>query len=96
MGPRLFLLEAAGIGVPPPWIRVPIVLAVALLLARFAAGVPLSQLGLRRWRQWTATEKSYFVQVVVLATAAFSLLFAERLRAVLSDPVSRTAIWAGW
>jgi uncharacterized protein len=50
-------------------------LSLGLLLPRMA-GVRLSQLGLRPWREWTATEKSYFCQVIVVANIVFPLLLA--------------------
>ena len=52
---------------------------IAVLLAIGIAGVPPSQLGFRRWSQWSTTEKSYFVQVVVLANVVFPLALAAPL-----------------
>ena len=63
---------------PPTWIRVPILLGVSLLLVRFVAGLKMSQIGLDRWRDWNATEKSYFVQVIVIANVVFLRYFPRR------------------
>jgi CAAX protease family protein len=50
------------------------------------AGVSLSQIGLRRWREWNSIEKSYFVQTFVIANVVFSILFIDRLRAIVAEP----------
>ena len=55
-------------------------LGLALLAAPLAAGVRPSQLGFRRWRDWTATERSYLHQVVLLANVVFPLVLAGPLR----------------
>ena len=47
----------------PLLLLVPLLLALALLSVRFLAGLRLSQIGFRPWREWTVTEKSYFVQL---------------------------------
>ena len=93
LGPRLALPEAAGLVVPLPELRVPLMLAAALLLARFAAGVPLAQLGLRRWRQWSTVEKSYLVQVVLGAALFLGLVFTERLRAAFGPVFATQLLW---
>jgi membrane protease YdiL (CAAX protease family) len=61
-------------------------LGLALLLVRFVAGLKLSEIGLYPWREWSATEKSYFVQVFLIANLVFSVLFADRLRVILAEP----------
>jgi membrane protease YdiL (CAAX protease family) len=40
----------------------------------------LSQIGFRRWREWSRIERSYFLQVVVIANLVFPLVFAAPLR----------------
>ena len=90
LGPRLWLLAKAGIPALAPWIRGPLVLLVALVLIRFAARVPLAELGLRPWRQWTTTERSYFVQVSVVAVALLSWLYASRLGSLGATAASAT------
>jgi membrane protease YdiL (CAAX protease family) len=96
-GTRLLLiavvLEALRLGVVrlfytvvPLFILVPFFLVCALLAVRFVAGLRLSQLGFYRWHKWTATEKSYFVQLLIIANVVFPLVFAARLQAILGQP----------
>lgn len=70
----------------PLLVLVPLLLAIALLSVRFLAGMKLSQIGFRPWREWTVTEKSYFLQLLVIANVIFPLVFASRLRAILGQP----------
>jgi len=70
----------------PLLILVPFLLGCALLSVRFGAGLTLSQIGLYPWREWTAVEKSYFVQLVIIANIVFPFVFATRLRAILDQP----------
>ena len=74
----------------PLLILVPLFLGGALWSVRFVARQRLSQIGLYPWRRWTATEKSYFVQLLVIANVVFPLIFAARLRAILTQP---SALW---
>jgi CAAX protease family protein len=85
IGPRASLLNLFGLPLPPPWLRVPALLILAMLLVRFFAGVRLVQIGLYPWRDWTVTEKSYFIQVLVIANVIFGILFADRFRMILAD-----------
>ena len=75
LGPRFHLLDVLGVQQPPAWIRVAVLLVLALALVRFVAGLKLSAIGLLPWREWSATEKSYFVQVVVIANVVFAVIF---------------------
>jgi CAAX protease family protein len=86
IGPRLSLFSWLKLPLPPVWLRVPILLGLALLLVRFVARLKLSEIGLYRWGEWSATEKSYFVQVFLIANVVFSVLFADRLRMILAEP----------
>lgn len=86
VGPRLSLLAWLRLPVAPVWVRVPVLLGVSLLSVRFIAGVKLAQIGLHPWRQWSATEKSYLVQVLLIANVVFAVLLADRLRAILAGP----------
>ena len=86
LGPRLSLLSFFGLPLPPAWLRVPALLVLALVLVRFLAGVRLAQIGLHSWRNWNVTEKSYFVQVFVIANVVFGVLFADRFQMILADP----------
>lgn len=91
LGPRLHLLAWLGFPPPHPAARVVMSLALALALVRYVAGIRLADIGLRRWREWSATEKSYFVQVVVIASGVFAALFAGRLPAAWAAP----GFWLG-
>lgn len=82
LGPRLWLLSKLGIPGPSTWIRVPLLLGLVLLLVRYFGRLKPPQIGLRPWRQWTPTERSYFFQVLLIANAVFLLLFAGRLGAI--------------
>jgi membrane protease YdiL (CAAX protease family) len=70
----------------PLLILVPVLVALALLSIRYLAGLRLSQVGFHRWREWSATEKSYFVQLLVIANVVFPLVLAPRLQVILSQP----------
>jgi CAAX protease family protein len=63
----------------PLWLLMPALLGLALLIVPTSLGIKLSELGLRPWRDWTATEKSYFLQVVVIANVVFPLVLAAPL-----------------
>lgn len=58
----------------PLWLFLPLLVGLALLLVWILAGVSPSQLGLRPWSEWNATEKAYLVQVVILANVVFVLV----------------------
>ena len=87
------VLEAARLGMVK-WfyptvsllILVPLLLGCALLSVRFGAGLRLSQIGFHPWHKWTATEKSYFLQLLVIANVVFPLVFAARLQTILGQP----------
>ena len=66
------------------WLLFPLLLALALLSVR-AAGLTWSQIGLRRWREWTTTERSYFVQVLILANIIFPVALAMPLQDRLAE-----------
>jgi membrane protease YdiL (CAAX protease family) len=80
LGPRFELLKILGLPEPPAWLRIAILLVLALLLVRFFARIAFRQLGFIPWREWSATEKSYFLQVVVIGSAAGFFVFGSRLR----------------
>lgn len=77
----------------PLLILVLLLLVFSLLLVRFFAPLKLSQIGLYRWSEWTPTEKSYFVQLLIIANAVFPLIFADRLRVILAQPSALTTLW---
>lgn len=74
IGPRFHLLDLVGAPQPPAWIRVTALVVLAIVLVRFFAGIRLAAIGLIPWREWSAVEKSYFVQVVVIANVVFALV----------------------
>ena len=90
IGPRLWLFGVLGLPVPPSWLRVPLLLAVALVLVPLFAKVRLAEIGLRRWSEWSSVEKSYFVQTFLVANVVFSILFMDRLRSIFAEP----SVWS--
>ena len=72
----------------PLTLLIPSLLVLGLLVP-VIAGVAFSQLGFRRWRNWTPTEKSYFLQVIVLANVIFPLALGARL----AQPVLAASFW---
>lgn len=86
IGPRLSLFGWLHLPMPPVWLRVPVLMSTALLLVRFVAKLPLSAIGLHRWSQWSTTEKSYFIQVVLIANVVFVLVLQDRLRTIVTQP----------
>ena len=77
----------------PLWLQLPALLGLALLMVPGIAGVKLSQLGFRPWRGWTATEKSYFFQLVVIANVVFPVVLAEPLGNHIAQ---RGMAWGLW
>jgi len=57
------------------------------------AGVKLSHLGFRRWRDWTTTEKSYFVQVVVIANLVFPIVLGAQIKNRVAQPGLASSLW---
>jgi uncharacterized protein len=85
LGPRLSILKWLRLPSPPDWIRVLLLLALALVLLRAFAGVRYAQIGLRPWREWSLAEKSYFIQICVIANIVFAMILAPRLSAIAAD-----------
>ena len=77
----------------PISIRAPLYLALALLAIHRGVRVRWSDIGFRHWRDWNRTEKSYFVQVVIIANVVFGSVFAAGLRAQLGGPDAVSVIW---
>jgi membrane protease YdiL (CAAX protease family) len=77
----------------PLWLVLPLLLALALVAVPRLAGVKLSAIGLRPWRDWTLTEKSYFVQVVLLANVVFPFVLAAPLRARIAETGAATTVF---
>jgi len=85
LGPRLSLFELLRLPVPPVWLRVPVLLGLALVLVRYFARLSPAQIGLHAWREWSLTEKSYFLQAFVIANIVFAVILANQLRMILAD-----------
>ena len=103
-GVRLLLAAAAvevvrlaGLRWLYPGVPLPLLLGAALGLALMVvpgvAGVALSQLGFRRWREWTVTEKSYFLQVAAIANVVFPLVLAAPLRTRIAALGMAGSLW---
>lgn len=85
LGPRLTLPARFGVPEMPLWIRVPAMLATALTLIRWVAGVRLGDIGLYGWRQWSASEKSYLAHMIPLALGIFTFMSLGRIRALMAS-----------
>lgn len=92
VGPRLHLFRWLDWPLPaPPW-RVAALLIAVLLLVRYFARVRWAAIGLKPWRQWSAAEKSYFFQVLVIANGVFAIFFGSRLRGLATAPAAAAAL----
>jgi membrane protease YdiL (CAAX protease family) len=89
---RLAAVKSLYPGIPL-WGLLPAFLGLGLLVAPRASGVGLSQLGLRPWRDWTTTEKSYFCQVVVLANVIFPIALATPLQRQIAQSGVAWGLW---
>jgi membrane protease YdiL (CAAX protease family) len=78
----------------PLWVLLPGLLGLGLLAVPVVAGVQLSQLGFRPWRDWTATEKSYFVQLVAIANVVFPIVLAAPIRNRLAQAGVAWSLWS--
>lgn len=78
----------------PLWLLLPALLGLALWVVRGIGRVELSRLGLKPWRHWTLTEKSYFVQVICIANIAFPALLAGVLGKRIAESGLAPGIWA--
>ena len=91
LGPRLSILQWFHIPPPPSWISVPALFVVAMLLVRFVARLEPARIGFYGCRAWSSTEKSYFVQVIVLANVVFAVLCVHPLQVIAAD----RSLWSG-
>lgn len=89
---RLILVRWLRLEVPL-LILVLLLLACALLSVRFVGRLNLSQIGLYPWHKWGPIEKSYFVQLLIIANVVFPLIFASRLRLILTQPSALATVW---
>jgi membrane protease YdiL (CAAX protease family) len=74
----------------PLLILIPLFVVIALLSVRFLVGLRLSQIGFHPWREWSTAEKSYFVQLLIIANVVFPIVFASRLQSVFGRD---NALW---
>ena len=79
--------------VVPPWLLLPFLLALSLAIIPAVTRVSLTQLGLRAWREWSATERSYFVQVVIIANVVFLAALAGRIATRMQQPGFALGVW---
>ena len=77
----------------PLWLLLPALLGLALWAVAGIAGVKLSHLGFRRWCDWTTTEKSYFVQVVVIANLVFPIVLGAQIKNRVAQPGLASSLW---
>ena len=77
----------------PLGLLLPALVVLGLLVVPGIAGVELSQLGFRPWRDWTATEKSYFLQVLLIANVVFPIVFAATLRNRVAQAGMAWSLW---
>lgn len=91
------VVRLAGLRWLYPGVPLPLLLGAALGLALMVvpgvAGVALSQLGFRRWREWTVTEKSYFLQVAAIANVVFPLVLAAPLQTRIAALGMAGSLW---
>lgn len=94
-GLEILRLAAVGWFYPrvPLWILLPLLLGIALVSVPTIAGVSLPELGFRRWGEWTTTEKSYFLQVVIIATVFLLIVLAASLRGNVGGPGLVRSLW---
>jgi uncharacterized protein len=78
---------AAGVrGLPAANLGIVVALFAAFLLVQRAfVRLPMTDVGLRRFAEWTRRERLYFLQVVPLAAVVFALLFRGRLLTLLGE-----------
>jgi membrane protease YdiL (CAAX protease family) len=81
-------------GAIPLWALLPLLLAFALLSVRLGAGLTFTQIGLRPWREWATTERSYFLQVLVIANVVFPVVLAAPLGDRLARPDAAWTLWS--
>lgn len=77
----------------PLWLLLPLLLALALLSVRWTR-LTFSQIGLRRWREWTVTDRSYFVQVIIIANVVVPVVLATPLRDRVAQPDFAWTLWS--
>src|SRR6185295_16862666 len=79
IGPRAHLLDLLGLPQPPDWLRIGLLLVLALAAARLVAQVWLSDIGFVAPNKWSATERAYFLEILVGAIVVFVALHGRSL-----------------
>ena len=79
-----FVSNALGVrGLPVTKLGFVVALLAAFIVAQRAfVGVPMADVGLRRFVNWTRRERLYFSQVVPLAAVVFAIVFRSHLLAL--------------
>jgi membrane protease YdiL (CAAX protease family) len=82
-----FAADAAGVrGLPVANLGFVLALLAAFVVAqRVFVGTAMTDVGLRRFADWTRLERLYFFQVVPLAAVVFAIVFRERLLGLLEQ-----------
>ena len=88
-------LEVLCHGLPtmPLWVRLPLLLALGLIAVR-VSGLRFSEIGFRPWHAWTITEKSYFIQVLLIASVVFPIALAGPISARFREPELMASLWS--
>jgi hypothetical protein len=89
LSPLLRTLAVRLYPLVPMWLQLPSLLLLPVLVVPGVTGVRLSAIGLVPWREWSATQKSYLLPVLVIASIVFPL--------VLGPPFGRAPHgWRMW
>ena len=86
LGPRLAVPTWLGLPIPEAAVRVPALLLLALVLMRSFSGISLTRFGLYPWKNWSDTERWYFVQTIILVNVVFAMLLLPKLKVVAAEP----------
>ena len=71
-----------------------IFLGTAILVTLVFAKVNLAQIGLRPWKSWSATEKHYFVQTLIITIDIFATLNFAGLKSIwLGGKIAQNALF---
>jgi len=85
IGPRAHILQFLGLPPAPDWLRIGTLLVEALVAVRLWANVRFGDIGFLSPTKWTATERWYFAEVVVVAGIAFFILRGASLGLISGD-----------
>lgn len=84
---RRFLIESIGMrGSPAESLTLVVALLAAYVVAqRTFVAVPWTQVGLRRFADWTRRERLFFLQASLMAAVVFTVVFSDHLLALLKQ-----------